>query len=65
MLRVPPPQEVLALAGTAPVDELLDLLETIEAFQRAATRNVNLHLALENVLLRLREALYSEAHPVR
>ena len=65
MLRVTPPHDVQELAETAPVDGLLDLLETIEAFQRAATRNVNLHLALENVLLRLRETLYSEAHPVR
>ncbi len=56
LLRAAAPQGVREPAGTAPVDKLLDVIETIEAFQRAATRNVNLHLALENILLRLREA---------
>ncbi len=40
-----------------PLDGLLDLLEDIEALQRSATRNLNLQMALETVLLRLRDAL--------
>ena len=39
-----------------PLDGLLDLLDDIEAMQRSATRNLNLQIALETVLLRLRDA---------
>lgn len=39
------------------LDLLLDLLTEIESIQRSATRNVNLQMALENILLRLREAV--------
>src|SRR5438093_677039 len=38
-------------------DALLDLLADIETIQQAATRNVNLQMALETILLRLRDAI--------
>jgi DNA polymerase-3 subunit delta' len=37
--------------------DLLNLLADIETIQQAATRNVNLHMALETILLRLRDAI--------
>jgi DNA polymerase-3 subunit delta' len=46
-----------AAAREARVDQLLDLLDDIDALQRAASRNLNLQLALENSLLRMREAV--------
>ena len=39
------------------LDQLLDLYTTIDQMERAATRNLNLQLALESVLLGLRDAL--------
>lgn len=45
------------MAGRIPVEELLDLLEDIDATSRAANRNVNIQLALETLLLRLRRGL--------
>lgn len=48
---------LLAAAGTAALGELLDLLDSIDAHQRAATRHLNAQLALESVLLRLRDAM--------
>ena len=44
-------------ARHARTDALLDLLGDIEETQRQATRHLNLHMALESVLLRLRDAL--------
>ena len=44
-------------ARQAQIDALLDLLRDIEDTQRQATRHLNLHMALENILLRLRDAL--------
>lgn len=44
-------------ARHAPTDALLDLLRDIEETQQQATRHLNLHMALENILLRLRDAL--------
>jgi len=44
-------------ARQAQTDALLDLLGDIEETQRQATRHLNLHMALENILLRLRDAL--------
>ena len=44
-------------ARQAHTDALLDLLLDIEETQRQATRHLNLHMALENILLRLRDAL--------
>ncbi len=67
VVRLDPLQGMRDLPGTAPVDGLLDVMDLIEAAQRAATRNVNLHLALEGVLLRLRDTLYPDqpgAHSV-
>ena len=46
-------------ARQAQSDALLDLLCDIEDTQRQATRHLNLHMALENILLRLRDALIS------
>jgi len=45
-----------AARGAAP-DKLTALLDDIDALQRSAGRNLNLQMALESVLLRLREAL--------
>ena len=44
-------------ARQAHTDALLELLVDIEETQRQATRHLNLHMALENILLRLRDAL--------
>lgn len=44
-------------AVQAQTDALLDLLHDIERTEQQATRHVNLHMALENIFLRLREAL--------
>lgn len=44
-------------ARGAQADQLAGLLDDIDQLQRSAGRNLNLHMALENVLLRLREAL--------
>src|SRR5262245_34339778 len=44
-------------ARQASTDALLDLLRDIEETQQQATRHLNLHMALENILLRLRDAL--------
>ena len=44
-------------ARSARADQLANLLDEIDALQRSAGRNLNLHMALETVLLRLREAL--------
>ncbi|WP_053380781.1 DNA polymerase III subunit delta' [Nitrospira moscoviensis] len=44
-------------AGRADVGMLLDLLRDIERTEQQATRHLNLHMALETSLLRLREAL--------
>src|SRR5574341_627092 len=41
--------------------DLLDLLAEIETNQQAATRNLNLQMALETVLLRLRDAVRAPA----
>ena len=46
-----------AYARQADTDSLLDLLREIEMTEQRATRHLNLHMALEMILLRLREAL--------
>jgi DNA polymerase-3 subunit delta' len=38
-----------------------DILHDIEDTQQQATRHLNLHMALENILLRLRDALFASA----
>ena len=48
-------------AGRANTDGLLDLLKDIEATEQSATRHLNLHMALETILLRLREALIPQS----
>jgi len=48
--------ELQALARTLSPEAIVDILSEIETIQRAATRNPNLQLALETILLRLREA---------
>jgi DNA polymerase-3 subunit delta' len=60
------PQLEDAARGLRP-DALLDLLADIETIQQAATRNVNLQMALETILLRLRDAMKApaEAHLTR
>jgi hypothetical protein len=44
-------------AQQANTDALLNLLREIEMTEQRATRHLNLHMALEMILLRLREAL--------
>jgi len=44
-------------AQQADLGMLLDLLREIERIEQGATRHLNLHMALETILLRLREAL--------
>jgi len=44
-------------AQQANTDSLLDLLREIELTEQRATRHLNLHMALEMILLRLREAV--------
>lgn len=48
-------------ADLAQTDALLDLLRDIEDTQQQATRHLNLQMALENILLRLRDALVTSA----
>jgi DNA polymerase-3 subunit delta' len=48
-------------ARLAQTDALLDLLRDIEDSQQQATRHLNLQMVLENILLRLREALIPSA----
>ena len=50
-------QELEQVARQVQIEQLLPLIEDIETLQRAANRNLNLQLALESVLLRLREIL--------
>jgi DNA polymerase III subunit delta' len=48
-------------ARHAQSDTLLDLLRDIEETQQQATRHLNLHMALEHILLRLRDAFRASA----
>jgi DNA polymerase-3 subunit delta' len=48
-------------ARLAQTDALLDLLAEIEDTQQQATRHLNLQMALEHILLRLRDALMTSA----
>lgn len=49
--------QLTAYAAKADVSRLLDLLKDLEQTQQQATRHLNLHMALETSLLRLRETL--------
>ncbi len=46
-----------ALAERIDIDELLDLISDLEKLERQAHRNVNLQMALETILLRVRHLL--------
>jgi DNA polymerase III subunit delta' len=54
-----------AYAREANTDLLLELLQDIEKTEQQATRHLNLHMALENTLLRLREAVLSSPAAVK
>jgi DNA polymerase-3 subunit delta' len=47
------------MARSIAPDTLLDLLSDIDAIEHASARNLNLHMALETLLLRLRDAVQS------
>jgi DNA polymerase-3 subunit delta' len=51
-------------AKQANADLLLDLLREIEMTEQRATRHLNLHMALETILLRLREAVAASSVPL-
>jgi DNA polymerase-3 subunit delta' len=53
-----------SLASTVNVDVLTDLLEEIETLERQGHRHLNLHMALENILLRVRSLCASAPPPV-
>lgn len=49
------------LAENVHVDALIDLLQHIDELQRQSTRNLNLHMALENVFIRFRDLFSSSS----
>ena len=51
-------------AQQADTDSLLRLLREIEMTEQRATRHLNLHMALEMILLRLRDAVAASSVPV-
>ena len=53
-----------AYAQQADTDALLDLLREIELTEQRATRHLNLHMALEMILLRLRDAVAMPSVPL-
>lgn len=53
--------ELKTLAGTVQAEALLDLLTDIEQLQQASIRNINLQLALETLLLRMRDIIGTPA----
>lgn len=53
-----------AYARRADTDQLLDLLYEIEMTEQRVTRNLNLHMALETILLRLRDAVTTSSVPL-
>jgi DNA polymerase-3 subunit delta' len=60
LLSAGSPEHMHQVASGASLDALLSLLDAIEAFQRGATRNLNHQLAVENILLRLRDAFHPQ-----
>lgn len=60
LLSAGSPEHLDQAAGGVSLDALLSLLDAIEAFQRGATRNLNHQLAVENILLRLRDAFHAQ-----
>jgi DNA polymerase-3 subunit delta' len=61
MMHVERIEELQALSRSVRPDTLVDLLTEVEQIHRASTRNINLQLALETLLLRLRDAVHSPA----
>lgn len=55
--------ELKDIARSVRLDALLDLLAEVERIHRASTRNINLQLALETLLLQLRDALHPSPAP--
>ena len=53
-----------AYARQANTDALLNLLHEIELTEQRATRHLNLHMALETILLRLRDAVVGSSVPL-
>ena len=51
-------------ARQADTDQLLDLLREIEMTEQRATRHLNLQMALEMILLRLRDAVSMSSVPL-
>jgi hypothetical protein len=51
-------------AQQANTDLLLDLLREIEMTEQRSTRHLNLHMALEVILLRLRDAVTASPVPL-
>ncbi|MBH0189889.1 MAG: hypothetical protein HP493_13905 [Nitrospira sp.] len=51
-------------ARQADTDALLSLLREIEMTEQRATRHLNLHMALETILLRLRDAVTALSVPL-
>ena len=49
--------DMQALADGLDIDELLDLISDLEKLERQANRNLNLQMALETILLRVRHLL--------
>ena len=49
--------DMQALAERLDIDELLDLIGDLEKLERQAHRNLNLQMALETILLRVRHLL--------
>ncbi len=54
-------EELNPIAHSVQPDALLDLLTNVEQIHRASARNINLQLALETLLLQLRDALHPSA----
>jgi DNA polymerase III subunit delta' len=61
MMHVERIEELQALSRSVRPDTLVDLLTEVEQIHRASTRNINLQLALETLLLRLRDAVHFPA----
>lgn len=64
LLHVDQLDQLRRYARQADPDVLLALLNDIERTEQQATRHLNLHMALENILLRLRDALGLARAPV-
>lgn len=57
LLNVEQRKEMQALSERIAIEELLDLISDLEKLERQARRNVNLQMALESTLLRVRHLL--------